>query len=103
MPMQAPSGKLDHFLPTSDFTFSSMRKALLAEYSSALSQQESLPAGACETGRETCMQARRTIDILVTAGRQDCRCCFSFCLSPSSLPQDSRYQQPDQWVYQRGS
>ena len=74
MPTQAPSGKLDHFLPTSDFTFSSMREALLAEYSSALSQQDSLPAGTCETARETCMQARRTIDILVTAGHHNCRC-----------------------------
>ena len=84
--MQAPSGKLDHFLPISDFTFSSMREALLAEYSSALSQQECLRAGTCATGRETCVQARRTIDILVTAGRHDCRCCFSFWLFPSRLP-----------------
>ncbi|CAK0784442.1 hypothetical protein CVIRNUC_007646 [Coccomyxa viridis] len=73
MQFKAPSGKLDHFLPISDFTFSSMREALLAEYSSALSQQECLRAGTCATGRETCVQARRTIDILVTAGRHDCR------------------------------
>ena len=86
MPLQAPSGKLDHFLPTSDFTFSSMREALLAEYSSVLSQQECLRAVTCQTGREICVQARRTIDILVTAGRHDCRCCFSFWLSNSRLP-----------------
>ena len=70
--LQAPSGKLDHFLPVSDFTFSSMREALLAEYSAALSQQET-PAGMCQNG-QSCAQAKRTIDILVTAGQRDCRC-----------------------------
>ena len=84
--MQAPSGKLDHFLPTSDFTFSSMREGLLAEYNSALSQQECLRASTCQTSSETCLHARRTIDILVTAGRHDCRCCLSFWLVPFRLP-----------------
>ena len=69
--LQAPSGKLDHFLPVSDFTFASMREALLAEYSSALSQQDSL-ARTCQA-RQSCTQAKRTVDILVTAGRRDCR------------------------------
>lgn len=55
----------------SDFTFASMREALLAEYSSALSQQEGR-SGTCQAQR-SCNQAKRTIDILVTAGRQDCR------------------------------
>ena len=69
--LQAPSGKLDHFLPVSDFTFASMREALLAEYSSAMSQQDGL-AGTCQA-QQTCTQAKRTVDILVTAGRRDCR------------------------------
>ena len=72
--LQAPSGKLDHFLPVSDFTFSSMREALLAEYSAALSQQESM-AGTCQN-RQSCTQAKRTIDILVTTGQRECRCMF---------------------------
>lgn len=70
--LQAPSGKLDHFLPLSDFTYSSMRDALLAEYSAALSLQEA-PTGVCQD-RQSCAQAKRTIDILVTAGQRDCRC-----------------------------
>ena len=75
--LQAPSGKLDHFLPLSDFTFSSMREALLAEYSAALGQRES-PAGTCQD-RQCCTQTKRTIDILVTAGQRDCRCFPRFC------------------------
>lgn len=77
--LQAPSGKLDHFLPVSDFTFASMREALLAEYSSALSQQNGLTE-TCQA-QQSCTQAKRTVNIQVTAGRRDFRCSQSSAVS----------------------